>query len=73
MTYLDQLDRWVGTPKPNDAADWAQSVADLSQVVETERRKDRADRRRGRALDRSACVQIEFGFLQSLKVCDGGN
>ena len=73
MTHLNQLNQWAKTSKPNNAAAWAQSAAALSQVVETERRKDRADRQRGRAADQSGCVQIEFGFLQSLEVRDGAD
>ena len=71
MTHLNQLNRCARTPKPNDAAAWAKSAAMLSQAVETERRKDQADRRRGRAADRSGCMQIEFDFLRSLEVRDG--
>ena len=73
MTHLNQLNRWARTPKPNDAAAWEKSAAMLKQAVETERRKDQADRRRGREADLSGCVQIEFGFLQSLEVCDGAD
>ena len=73
MTHLNQLNRWARTPKPNDAAAWAKSAAAMSQVVEVERKKERADRWRSRSADRSGCVQIEFGFLWSLGVRDGAD
>ncbi|MDE2798658.1 MAG: hypothetical protein OXI94_08315 [Gemmatimonadota bacterium] len=73
MTHLNQLNRWARTPKPNDAGAWAQSAVMLNQVAEAERRKDQADRQHGRAADQSGCVQIEFGFLQSLEVRDGAD
>ena len=72
MAHSNLLEQWAKTPKPNNAAAWAQSAA-LSQIVETQKRKDRADRQRGRAADRSGCVQIEFGFLRSLRVRDGAD
>ncbi|MCY3680342.1 MAG: hypothetical protein OXH16_03035 [Gemmatimonadetes bacterium] len=71
MEKSNILKQRARTPKPNDEAAWARSKAELNQMVETERRKDRADRQRGRAADRLDCVQIEFGFLRSLRVRDG--
>lgn len=71
MTHLNLLNRWARQPKPNNPEISAQKALMLAQVVDIERRKDRALRRRGRALDRSGCYQIEFGFLRSLGVRDG--
>ena len=73
MTYLNQLNQWARHPKQNDPETWAKSAAMLNQVIEAERKKERAIRRRGRAFDRSGCCQIEFGFLRLLGVCDGAD
>ena len=70
MTHLNLLNRWTRQPKPNNPEISAQKAAMLNQVVDVERRKVQALRRRSRWLDRSGCVQIEFGFLWS-GVCDG--
>ena len=55
MTQSNILKQRARTPKPSDAAAWARSKAALKQMVETERRKDRTDRQRGRAADRLDC------------------
>ena len=60
------LDQWANKPIPNDPIVRAQKEAWLSQVVDVEKRKDRAMKQRGRWMDRSGCSQSEFGFLQSL-------
>ena len=73
MTQSNILKQRARKPKPSDAAAWAKSKAALKQMVEIERRKDRADRQLGRAADRSGCYQIEFGFLRSLRVHDGAD
>ena len=68
MTHLNLLNRWARQPKPNNPEISAQKAAMLSQVIDVERRKDQALRRRGRWLDRSGCSQTEFGFLRSVVV-----
>ena len=70
MNSLHFVNQWTKMPKPNNPEISAQKAAMLSQVVDVERRKVQALRRRGRWLDRSGCSQTEFGFLQSV-VCDG--
>lgn len=70
MDTLRFVNQWARTPKPNNPELSAQKALMLAQVVDVERRKDRALRRHSRALDRSGCYQSEFGFLRSV-VCDG--
>ena len=72
MGTLRFVNQWARTPKPNNPEISAQKTLMLAQVVDVERRKDRALRRRSRELDRSGCYQSEFGFLRSV-VCDGEN
>ncbi len=73
MDTLRLVNQWSRTPKPNNPEISAQKALMLAQVVDVERRKDRALRRRSRALDRSGSVQIEFGFLRSLVVNSSKN
>ena len=72
------LNQWTMRPIPNDPIVKAQKEAWLCQVVDVEKRKAKAIKRRGRWQDRSACNQSEFGFLadalprsQSVVVCNG--
>ena len=73
MNTLHFVNQWARTPKPNNPEISAQKALMLAQVVDVERRKDRALRRRSRALDWSGCVQIEFDFLRSLVVSSSKN
>ena len=60
------LNQWTMRPILNDPVVKARKEAWLSQVVDAEKHKAKAMKRRGRWQDRSGCVQTEFGFLQSL-------
>ncbi|MCY3683980.1 MAG: hypothetical protein OXH16_21470 [Gemmatimonadetes bacterium] len=58
MKTLQIVNQWVRTPKPNNPKLSRQRALMLAQVVDVERRKVQAVRRRGRALDRSGCSQM---------------
>ena len=57
MTREYVLKQWTQEPIPNDPAAWKHCVQALKQVIKIERLKEGTIRRRGRGLDRSACVQ----------------
>ena len=60
MTLQNFVIQWATKPYRIDAASLAKSAQALNQVSDIERRKERATRRRGRALDRQACYQMRL-------------
>ena len=60
MTLQNLVIPWAAMPYWIGAASLAKSAQALNQVIKIERRKERATRRRGRALDRQACYQMRL-------------
>ena len=60
MTLQNLVIQWATMPYRTDVESLAKSAQALSQVIKTERRKERTARRRGRALDRQACYQMKL-------------
>ena len=72
MDALHFVNQWARSPKPSNPEISAQKALMLAQVVDVERRKVQAIKRRSRAFDQSRCYQSEFGFLRS-GMCDGAD
>ena len=60
MDTLHFVNQWARSPKPSNPEISAQKAAMFAQMVNIERRKHRAMKRRGRWLDRSGCSQMKF-------------
>ena len=68
--------QWASSPIPQNPEVLKSATETLKEVVDAERRKVQALKKRGRALDRSGCSQTEFEFLsETLRsvVCNGSD